>query len=77
MTDKERYEAVANILELTTDELSADMLLEDIDTWDSIAVLSVISIINEKYGRYPMAKEIGQNETVGDLIAYLGTWEDA
>lgn len=77
MTEKELYEAVADILEVTTDELSADMLLEDIDTWDSIAVLSVISIANEKYGRYPMAKEIGQNKTVGDLIAFLGNLEDA
>lgn len=77
MTEKEQYEVVAEILEMTTDELSADMVLEDIDTWDSIAVLSVISIINEKYGRYPMAKEIGQNKTIGDLIAFLRSQEDA
>ena len=71
MTEKERLEAVADILEMTSDELSREMLLEDIDTWDSIAVLSVISIINEKYDRYPMAKEIRANETVGDLIDFL------
>lgn len=77
MTDKELYEVVADVLEMTTDELSADMLLDDIDTWDSIAVLSVISIINEKYNRYPMAKEIGKNKTVGDLVAFLRAQGDA
>ena len=71
MTEKERLEVVADILEMTTDELSKDMILEDIDTWDSIAVLSVISVMNEKYKRYPMAKEIRKNKTVGDLIEFL------
>lgn len=71
MTEKERVEIVADILEMTADELSKDMVLEDIDTWDSIAVLSVISVMNEKYNRYPMAKEIQKNKTVGDLIEFL------
>lgn len=71
MTEKERIEIIADILEMTADELSKDMVLEDIDTWDSIAVLSVISVMNEKYNRYPMAKEIQKNKTVGDLIEFL------
>ena len=44
MTREECLETVADILELESKELKDEMVLEDIDTWDSIAVLSVISI---------------------------------
>lgn len=67
MNREEKLEIIADILELEVNELSDDMLLEGIETWDSVAVLSVISIINEKFNRYPLAEEIKRYKTIGDL----------
>ena len=72
MTREDCLETVADILELESKELKDEMVLEDIDTWDSIAVLSVISIMNEKYDQYPTARQIHENKTIGDLVTFLG-----
>ena len=44
------------------------MILDDLENWDSVAVLSVISIINEEFDRYPDATEILSYKTVKDLM---------
>ena len=68
MTKEEKLEAIADILEVGTEELSENMVLEEFDTWDSVAVLSVIAVINEKFERFPLAEEILQYKTIGDLL---------
>ena len=68
MSQEEKLEILADILELDEEELSEDMVLEDIETWDSVAVLSIIAVMNEKFNRYPMADEIREYRTVGDLM---------
>lgn len=69
MSNEEKMEYIAESLEMEVEELTPDTVLEDLETWDSVAVLSVISIINEKFDRYPNAKEILSYKTVGDLMA--------
>lgn len=71
MSREECLEVIADILELEVTDLSEEMELNNIDTWDSIAVLSVISIMNEKYDQYPTARQIHANKTVGDLLTFL------
>lgn len=68
MSNEEKMECIAESLEMETEELTTDMILEDLENWDSVAVLSVISIISEKFDRYPSATEIRGYKTVGDLI---------
>ena len=53
---------------MEVDELAPDMILDDLENWDSVAVLSVISIINEEFDRYPDATEILSYKTVKDLM---------
>lgn len=71
MSEQEKIEELADILELDPDELDRDMVLDEMDTWDSIAVLSVISIMNE-FDRFPHADEIRGYRTVGDLLDAMG-----
>lgn len=71
MTEQEKIEALADILEMDESEVTKDLVLDDCDTWDSIAVLSVISVINEKFNRFPHAEEIKQYRTVGDLMGAM------
>lgn len=71
MTNEEKLNEIADVLEMEVEELSADMALTDIDTWDSIAVLSFIAIMNDKFNKFPMANEIRAYKTVGDLMAAM------
>lgn len=68
MTREEKMEIIADILEVDLDEVTEDAVLEDYDTWDSVAVLSVISVMNEKFNKFPHATEIRSYKTVKDLM---------
>lgn len=68
MDRDEKLAIIAEILEMDADELEEDMMLDDFDTWDSVAVLSVIAMMDEKFGKYPHASEIRQYIKVIDLM---------
>ena len=51
-TREEKIEIIADILEVEPDEVQEDMVLEDFETWDSVAVLSVIAMMDEHFGKY-------------------------
>lgn len=68
MSNEEKMEYIAESVEMEVDELTQDTVLEDLENWDSVAILSVISIINENFNRYPDAAEIQSYKTVGDLM---------
>ena len=70
MTREEKLEVIADILEV--EEVEEDNVLEDFETWDSIAVLSVISVITEETGLFPHANEIKKFKTVSDLMKAIG-----
>ena len=63
MTREEKIEIIADILEVEPDEVQEDMV-----TWDSVAVLSVIAMMDEHFGKYPHASEIRSYIKVGDLM---------
>ncbi len=68
MTDQEKFAELADILELDEAEITRDLVLEECETWDSVAVLSVIAVMNERFNRFPHAEEIKKYATVGDLM---------
>lgn len=68
MTEKEKIEAISEILEMEIDDIKRDVVLDSLDTWDSVAVLSVIAVMNDRFNRYPLADEIVKYETIGDLM---------
>ena len=70
MTKKEKWEVIADILEV--EEVQESDALEKFETWDSIAVLSVISIINEETGLFPHANDIKRLKTVSDIMEMIG-----
>lgn len=71
MTNNEKMEIIADILELELNEITADSVLNDIETWDSVAILSFIAVMNEEFDKYPMANEIKSYQTVGDLMKVM------
>lgn len=45
-----------------------DTIWEEVETWDSVAVLSFIAFMNEKFDKIFHASEIALCKTVGDLM---------
>lgn len=71
MEKEKKMEIIADILELEVSELKEDMLLDELETWDSVAVLSVISVMDENFGKLPHASEIIKCKKISDLLAIM------
>ncbi|ACK83870.1 acyl carrier protein [Methylorubrum extorquens] len=73
------YEELAEILEVEPDQVTADLRLES-TSWDSLAVVSTIALIDEQYDKAVNATALAACETVGDierLIAARSTESEA
>lgn len=62
----ELYEGLAEILEVDAGEVNRDFRLEDA-TWDSMAVVSTIALIDELYDVTVSADALSECQTVGDI----------
>ena len=62
---------ICDILEMEPEELTNDTILDELETWDSVAVLSIISVMNDRFNKFPSAGEIRAYKTVGDLLAAM------
>ncbi len=68
MTREEKILEIADILEMETDEFTPDSNLEDLETWDSVAILSFIALMNDKFNKFPNASDINRLKTIEDLL---------
>ncbi|MBU0608183.1 MAG: acyl carrier protein, partial [Armatimonadetes bacterium] len=59
---------LAEILEVDEVEVNADLNLTELETWDSLAVVSAIVAIQQIYGVNLEAAALADCETVGDVL---------
>lgn len=71
MTEREKLALLEDMLELEEGDLAADMALEDIDEYDSMAKLSLIVLMEDEFGVKLTGEVIRGFETVGDIIALM------
>ncbi len=63
----EKLEILAEIMDMEEEELVADMLLEDIDEWDSLSALALTVTMKKEFG-IDLTTEMIQNfKTVSDI----------
>lgn len=60
-------EHLAEALEQSPENLSPEMKLRDIPNWDSLAILTTISMVDEQYDVTLSGPELQQCETIGDV----------
>lgn len=68
MTDEEKLAALEDIMELDSGTLKPDMLLEDLEEWDSLAALSYVVLMGDEFDRSITGKEIRAFKTVKDIM---------
>ncbi|MDE7367687.1 MAG: acyl carrier protein [Lachnospiraceae bacterium] len=68
MTKQEKIESIAEILDLEVEDIKEDAVLEEYEEWDSVAILSFIALLDEKFGKAVKGAEIRKLTTVKDLM---------
>lgn len=53
------------------DEISSDVVLRDLELWDSLSVISLLAVLDESYGINIEATELSEVITVSDLFAFV------
>lgn len=69
MNDQDIIIALAEILEMEAGELTFETALDTIDTWDSLATISFIAMVDEKTGHVLAGDDLQKATTIGDLVA--------
>jgi len=72
MEKTRKIELLAEILEVDSSMLTESTHLAEIDTWDSMATLSLIALLEEHFGRSDIdGKRISSFKTIGDILTVL------
>ena len=71
MTDQEKIALLEETLELDEGTLTADLLLEDVEEYDSMAKLSLIVMMDDEFGVKLSSDMIKGFKTVGDILAVM------
>ena len=63
------YDELAELLEV--DLVRDDDVLDELECWDSLTVLSIIALASESYGKTLLAKDVREAQTIGRLVDLL------
>lgn len=66
-----KIQLIEELLEVEEGSLTENTLLGDLEEWDSIAELTLIATLDEKFNKIVSGKEIKEMKTVGDILAYM------
>lgn len=70
MSEKEKLELLEEIMD-REEPLETDMVLEDLEEWDSLSTLALAAKVKELYGINLTMKEIIDFQTIQDICNYL------
>lgn len=71
MTKAEFLEKLQDIFE-RDDEITEDMVLEDMDEWDSLSSMAVMAFFNKSLSITLLPAEVREMKTVAELVKKAG-----
>ena len=72
----EFYEGMAEILEIEPSEIRPDLSLEEV-SWDSLAVVSTIALVDDVYGVTLNPNALAECKTISDIERLAEAGRDA
>lgn len=72
----EFYEGMAEILEIEPSEIRPDLSLEEV-SWDSLAVVSTIALVDDVYGVTLNPNALAECSTIADIERLAEAGRDA
>ena len=71
MTKEEFIEQMQDVLQ-TDAELAMETVLEDLDEWDSLAIMATMAFLDKNFGVKTSIKDYREMSTIGDIAAKAG-----
>lgn len=71
MTKKELLQMFEEIVEADPDTLTGEELIENLESWDSLAIVNLIALVDENFGITLSPEKIMKSKTVNELISLL------
>jgi len=74
MTNKEIFEKLEEIFEEVFDEkvaLTSETTAEDVEDWDSLSHITLISAVESEFGIKFAMKEVSTMKNVGEMVAII------
>ena len=71
MTKEEKLAMLEEVMDLDEGTLTEDAVLEDIEEWDSLSVLTLISEMKKKFNISLSTQQIREFKTVADICAVI------
>ena len=68
---KEKLALIEEALDTQEGALSPETVLDEVESWDSIAALSLIAMMDDNFGKTLSGSEIKALKTVGDILAHM------
>ena len=75
MNLQEKLTLIEEVLDVAEGSLTPETLLAEVDEWDSIAALSLIVMLDEKFEKTVSGAQIKALESVNDILAYMNQGE--
>jgi len=72
MNDEKKLELLADTLDCDIEDLNADVVLDELDNWDSMTKLSLIVLMDDEFGKTLTSNEIKAFKTIGNIMAFMG-----
>ena len=71
MNLQEKLALIEEVLDVETGSLTPETLLAEVDEWDSIAALSLVVMLDEKFEKTVSGVQIKALASVNDILAYM------
>lgn len=73
MTNEEVIRLIEETLELDSNDLNSESLLDDIIEFDSMGKLSIIVMADDEFSKKLTGEQMKMFKSVGDIVTYLNT----
>lgn len=71
MSVQEKLAMLEDMLDLDENSLEADMNLDEVDGWDSMAKLSLIVLLDDEFEKVITAAQVKELQTVQDILSLM------
>lgn len=76
MSEAKKIAMLEEMMELEAGTLKADTVLNDVEEWDSIALISFIALVDDTFDTVLKGTDVKNAHTVADLLDLMETSHD-
>ena len=71
MTNEQKIKTIEEIFDLEEGTLTEETILNDLEDWDSVAIISFIAMMDDEFDKIVKGSVVREQKTVADLMALM------